>query len=39
YLLDGQVRNRYVLGDWGTTSSILIASAEEIKIENFEISS
>lgn len=38
YLLDGQARTRYVLGDWGETSSILSASADGIKIENFEIS-
>lgn len=38
YLLNGRIRNRYVLGDWDKTSSVLSASNDRILIENFKIS-
>lgn len=37
YSVNGATATRYVLGDWGTTDSILIASADGIEIENSPI--
>ena len=34
YLIEGSTRQRYVLGDWNTQTSVLIANADGLRIEN-----
>lgn len=37
YAIDGRTCQRYVLGDWFTTGSVLIANENGLKLENFSL--